>query len=71
MRIGTIEVPSGLDRPEVIRAGGKLFSMQCVVCHGGPGLQPTNISQGLNPVPAHLFRANRNPRMNEMFWFIK
>lgn len=70
-RLGTIEVPAGLDRPEVVLAGGKLFSTQCVVCHGGPGLEPTNIAQGLNPAPAKLFRDNRKPRMNEMFWFIK
>ena len=70
-RLGGIEVPPGLDRPEVIQAGGKLFREHCVVCHGGPGLQPTDIAEGLNPAPARLFRAGRHPRMNEMFWFIK
>jgi mono/diheme cytochrome c family protein len=70
-RLGGIEVPPGLDRPEVIQAGGKLYSVNCVVCHGGPGLQPTDIAQGLNPAPARLFRAERQPRMDEMFWVIK
>ncbi len=70
-RLGDIVVPDGLDKPETIKAGGKLFAENCVVCHGGPGLKPTNIAQGLNPTPPNLYRATRKPRMNEMFWFIK
>jgi len=70
-RLGGIEVPPGLDRPEVIQAGGKLFRENCVVCHGGPGLQPTDVAQGLNPRPFRLFRAGRRVRMNETFWIIK
>jgi len=70
-RLGDIVVPEGLDKPQVIKAGGKLFVENCVVCHGGPGLKPTNIAQGLNPSAPNLYRATRKPRMNEMFWFIK
>ena len=71
MRIGSIEVPTGLDSAEVVQAGGKLFGENCVVCHGGPGLKPTDIAQGLNPPPVNLFNPRRHPRMNEMFWFIR
>ena len=71
MRIGSIEVPAALDTAQAVQAGGKLFGDHCVVCHGGPGLQPTDIAQGLNPPPANLFSPRRHPRMNEMFWFIK
>ena len=69
-RLGGIKVPSGLDKPDVVQAGGKLFAEHCVVCHGGPGLQPSYISQGLNPPPAQLFNPRRRPRVDEMFWFI-
>jgi mono/diheme cytochrome c family protein len=70
-RLGGIEEPPGLDKPAIVQAGGHLFGENCVVCHGGPGLQPTAIAQGINPAPPNLFRANRHPRMTEMFWFIK
>jgi mono/diheme cytochrome c family protein len=70
-RLGDIIVPSGLDKPEVIQSGGHLFAQNCVVCHGGPGLRPTDIAQGLNPAPPDLFRATRKPWMEEMFRFIK
>jgi len=70
-RLGGISVPPGLDNPQAILSGGHLFAENCVVCHGGPGLQPTNIAQGLNPQPPNLFRATRKPWMEEMFRFIK
>ncbi|MBN8892301.1 MAG: hypothetical protein BGP12_04855 [Rhodospirillales bacterium 70-18] len=70
-RLGGIKVPPGLDAPQVAAAGGKLFGEQCVVCHGGPGLPPTAISQGLNPAPPNLFRAGRRVHMEEAFWFIR
>jgi mono/diheme cytochrome c family protein len=70
-RLAGIEVPAGLDAPQAIQSGGRLFAENCVVCHGGPGLKPTAIAQGLNPQPPNLFRAGRRPRMNEMFRFIK
>jgi mono/diheme cytochrome c family protein len=70
-RLGGIVVPPGLDRPEIVQAGGKLFRTHCSVCHGGPGLQATDIAQGLNPVPPNLFNPRRHPHMDEMYWFIK
>jgi mono/diheme cytochrome c family protein len=70
-RLGGISVPGGLDAPQAVAVGGHLFAANCVVCHGGPGLKPTNIAQGLNPQPPDLFRATRKPWMEEMFRFIK
>jgi mono/diheme cytochrome c family protein len=70
-RLGGISVPAGLDAPQAILSGGHLFAENCVVCHGGPGLKPTTIAQGLNPQPPNLFRAARKPWMEEMFRFIK
>jgi mono/diheme cytochrome c family protein len=69
--LGGIVVPPGLDDPKVIQSGARLFAQNCVVCHGGPGLKPTNIAQGLNPQPHALFPASRKPWMEEMFRFIK
>jgi mono/diheme cytochrome c family protein len=70
-RLGDIQVPSGLDKAEVIAAGAKLFGENCVVCHGGPGLKPTGIARGLNPPPPDLFRTDRDASLDETFWFIK
>jgi mono/diheme cytochrome c family protein len=70
-RLGGIVVPPGLDEPAMIQAGGRLFGQRCMICHGGPGLMPSDIAQGLNPQPPDLFRATRKPWPEEMFRFIK
>lgn len=70
-RLAGIVAPAGLEQPQMIDAGGHLFAQNCTVCHGGPGLKPTDIAQGLNPQPPDLFRATRKPWPEEMFRFIK
>jgi mono/diheme cytochrome c family protein len=70
-RLAANRSPAGLDMPAKILAGGRLFSENCAVCHGGPGLAQTAIAKGLNPVPPDLFRANRKPDPAENFQFIK
>ena len=70
-RISENKVPDGLDKPELILAGAKLYTENCAVCHSGPGLKPTKISTGLNPTPPNLFKAGRDADPAEQFWFIK
>lgn len=70
-RLGDIKVPDGFDKPSSIEAGAVLFGKTCVICHGGPGLTPTRIAQGLNPSPPDLFRSERDAEADETFWFIK
>ncbi len=70
-RFGANHPPEGLDAPEIILAGGRLFTQNCSVCHGGPGLTPTAISKGVNPSPPDLFHASREPDAAENFQFIK
>jgi mono/diheme cytochrome c family protein len=69
-RLGANKVPPGLDRPEMLSAGAKLFVENCVVCHGAPGVARTHIAEGLNPQPPDLFRASRKPDEQENFQFI-
>lgn len=69
-RLGASKVPPGLDKPETIAAGGKLFVQNCTVCHGAPGVAPTHIALGLNPLPPDLYRASRKPDQQENFQFI-
>ena len=70
-RMGANIPPAGLDAPQKIAEGGRLFVENCVVCHGRPGIEPTPISKGLNPTPPDLFRATREPDPAENFQFIK
>jgi mono/diheme cytochrome c family protein len=70
-RLVGIQEPPDLDKPDVIQSGARFFASHCVVCHGGPGLEPTAIAQGLNPAPPDLFKATRKPQTAEMFWVIK
>ncbi|MDR3495907.1 MAG: cytochrome c [Ancalomicrobiaceae bacterium] len=70
-RLGANKVPAGLDKPETIKAGGRLFVENCAVCHGAPEVAPTPIAQGLNPSPPNLFAATREPDEKENFQFIK
>ncbi|MDP8997145.1 MAG: cytochrome c [Pseudomonadota bacterium] len=70
-RLSENKMPDGLDKPELIASGAKLYSENCAVCHSGPGLKPTKISMGLNPSPPNLFTAGRHADPAEQFWFIK
>lgn len=63
--------PAAYDKPQMIAAGAKIFSENCAVCHGAPGLAQTAIAKGLNLTPPDLFRANRKPDPAENFEFIK
>jgi mono/diheme cytochrome c family protein len=70
-RLGANVVPANLTDAAKIHSGGQIFLANCAVCHGGPGLKPTEIAQGLNPTPPDLFRATRHPDPQENFQFIK
>ena len=70
-RLAGIVVPPALDTPANVAIGAQIFAANCMVCHGGPGLPPSNIAQGLNPAPPDLFKAGRQPWMEENFRFIK
>ena len=69
-RLSQIQGPSGLDKPETSAAGARIYGETCVVCHGGPGLKPSDISVGLNPTPPDLFASSRHPDPQEDDWFI-
>ncbi len=66
-----LQAPSDLERPENVRSGARFFRDNCAVCHGAPGMQPSNISQGLLPSPPDLLRAGRRNDPVEVFWIAK
>lgn len=43
-----------VQKPEVVREGGKLYRQQCSICHGAKGMGDGDIANSLNPSPALL-----------------
>lgn len=65
-----LEVPSDLASPQRIATGAGLYAEMCSQCHLGPGVAPTEISQGLYP-PAPKLAENQELDAKGQFWVIK
>ena len=65
-----IVVPSDLNSPARIRAGSSLYDEMCTGCHLGPGLERTELSQGLYPSAPELAQGD-DLSASEQFWVIK
>lgn len=64
-----VAVPDLAD-PALIALGAEHYGAMCTGCHLAPGVNNTELSQGLNPTPPDLSqRRNRHPA--ETFWIIK
>lgn len=64
-----INPPDDLNAPKRVSAGAGLYQEMCTGCHLGPGIEPTEMSQGLYPSPPDLARTDLSPA--EQFWTIK
>ena len=60
-----------LDDPEKVHAGFQNFHAMCVVCHGAPGVETSEISKGLYPQPPDLAQAAKLWKPAELFVIIK
>jgi mono/diheme cytochrome c family protein len=65
-----IPIPGDLSDPKRIEAGAGLYQEMCTGCHLGPGLERTEMSQGLYPPAPELARPNGRSAA-EQFWIIK
>ena len=65
-----IQVPR-LDDPDMIKRGLIHYYEMCVVCHGAPGMKPSEIAQGLNPYPPELAEKSEPDEAAEWFWIVK
>lgn len=65
-----IQVPR-LDDPDMIKRGLIHYYEMCVVCHGAPGLKPSEVAQGLNPYPPELAEKAEPDEAAEFFWIVK
>jgi mono/diheme cytochrome c family protein len=65
-----ITVPTDLNAPKRIAAGAGLYQEMCTGCHLGPGLEKSELSQGLYPSAPELARGD-DLSPAEQFWTIK
>ena len=63
--------PVGKDMGAV-KAGGEHYKEMCVACHGAPGVDPSEIGEGLNP-PAPDLTLERVQRRSdgELYWIVQ
>jgi mono/diheme cytochrome c family protein len=66
---GKVKVPN-LEDPQLIRTGLVHYQEMCTVCHGAPGVNISEIGQGLNPDPPELSGIGRD-EPEETFWIVK
>lgn len=66
---GKVKVPN-LDDPQLLRAGLVHYHEMCATCHGAPGVNISEIGQGLNPDPPELSDIGRD-EPEETFWIVK
>ena len=70
VRSRDIQVPTNLSDPKRIAAGAGLYAEMCSGCHLAPGMERTEISQGLYPRAPEFSRGNPHGPADE-FWIIK
>ena len=69
-RAADIQAPADLSSADRIARGAGLYQEMCVSCHLGPGVQPSELSQGLYPqAPKLAGQTDHSP--DELFWIIK
>ena len=69
-RAAGIALPGDLGSQQRIQAGAGLYGEMCATCHGGPGLEKTELAQGLYPQAPDLARGSALTPVQQ-FWIIK
>lgn len=53
------------------RLGFRHFHSMCVMCHGAPGFEPSEIGKGLTPPPPNLQKALAEWNSTETYWIVQ
>ncbi|MEO6092740.1 MAG: cytochrome c [Novosphingobium sp.] len=70
VRARDIAAPADLNAPTRISAGAGLYAEMCSSCHLGPGVERSELSQGLYPQAPELAKG-QDLSAAEQFWIIK
>jgi hypothetical protein len=70
VRARGITPPADLNSPQRVAAGAGLYGEMCSSCHLGPGVERSELSQGLYPQAPDLAKA-QELSAGEQFWIIK
>lgn len=63
--------PLGKD-PAALKTGAEHYREMCVTCHGAPGVDSSEIGEGLNPAPPDLTLSRVQARSDgELFWIVQ
>lgn len=65
-----VRPPADLKSSQRIAAGAGLYNEMCTGCHLGPGVERSELSQGLYPLAPELARGD-DLTAAEQFWVIK
>ena len=66
----SIQPPADLEAPAHVGAGAGLYAEMCQGCHLGPGIDPTEMAQGLYPQAPELAKST-DLSAAQKFWIIK
>lgn len=64
-------VAPALEDKQMIMSGADLYKVNCVVCHGAPGVAPSGIGMGMQPVPGPLVDATTKWNAGQMYWVVR
>jgi mono/diheme cytochrome c family protein len=65
-----IKTPDLLDT-SLVKMGFVHYREMCVTCHGAPGIEQSEMAQGLYPNPPKLSEAVKDWTPQQLFWIIK
>jgi mono/diheme cytochrome c family protein len=69
-RMKNVQVPPLTD-PALVRTGFLHYQENCVTCHGAPGVEASEVGQGLNPYPPELATRSEESDPKELFWIVR
>lgn len=55
----------------LLESGFSHYDAMCAECHGAPGMEPSEVGQGLNPSPPLLTEEAPEWTPAELFWIVK
>ncbi len=69
-RMKSVTTVPPLEDTIMIAEGFRHYNAMCVVCHGGAGIEQSEITKGLYPEPPKLYKSEL-PGPGAVFWIIK